>query len=55
MANYRNGRKLISVTVQPELYARIKDVCETTDVPVSVWARQALEREVRKHATQEIV
>ena len=49
MADYRNGRKLISVTVQPDLYARVKECCSTLDVPVSVWARKVLEREVARH------
>ena len=55
MATYRNGRKLISITCQPDLYQAIKDVCEEQDLPVSVWARKVLEREIKKLAALELV
>lgn len=49
MANYRNGRKLVSVTCKEDLYSCIKECCDDLDLPISVWARKVLEREVRKH------
>ena len=55
MATYRNGRKLISITCQPGLYDQVKEICADQDLPVSVWARKVLEREVKKYATPEIV
>jgi hypothetical protein len=48
MATYRNGRKLISVTCKPELYDTIQLICKEKDLPVSVWARQVLEKEVKE-------
>lgn len=55
MATYRNGRKLISITCQPALYEQVKGICADQDLPVSVWARKVLEREVKKYATNELV
>ena len=56
MANYRNGRKLLSVTCKEDLYQSIKDCCDELDLPVSVWARKVLEREAKKHhANKELV
>ena len=55
MATYRNGRKLISITCQPALYDQIKDICSDLDLPVSVWARKVLEREVNKLKASELV
>ena len=55
MATYRNGRKLISITCQPALYEQVKEICADQDLPVSVWARKVLEREVKKYATPELV
>ena len=46
MATYRNGRKLVSVTMTPELHERLVAVCEKQDVPLSVWCRAAIDREV---------
>ena len=48
-ASRSDGRQLISVTMQPELFERIKAYCRQVDIPVSTWARQlmveALERQ----------
>ena len=55
MAVYRNGRKLISITCQPDLYEQVKQVCADQDLPVSVWARKVLEKEILKYKATELV
>jgi len=37
-----DGRQLLSVTMQPELFHRIKSHCKHLDVPTAVWVRQLL-------------
>lgn len=44
-----DGRKLIQLTAQPELYERIKQHCRALDVPITVWARELIKRELEAH------
>jgi len=46
MANIKDGRKLISVTMLPELYTRICTHCAQNDIPVSVWVRNLVAAEL---------
>lgn len=41
-----DGRKLIQLTAQPELYERIRAHCQSVDIPITVWARQLIKREL---------
>jgi hypothetical protein len=40
------GRCLIQLTMQPELYQEIRDHCQRLDVPMTVWARDLIRREL---------
>jgi hypothetical protein len=43
-----NGRKLIQLSVRPEFYELIRDHCERLDMPVTVWARELIKRELER-------
>jgi len=34
-----DGRKLIQITVQPDLYEKIRKHCDNFDMPITVWVR----------------
>lgn len=41
-----DGRKLIQLTAQPEFYERVRQHCRKLDIPVTVWARELMKREL---------
>lgn len=41
-----DGRKLIQLSVKPELFDVIKAHCDDLDMPVTVWARELMKREI---------
>lgn len=40
------ARKLIQLTVKPELWQEVKELCDRLDMPVTVWARELIKREL---------
>jgi hypothetical protein len=34
-----DGRRLIQITVQPDLYDKIREHCNSLDMPITVWVR----------------
>jgi hypothetical protein len=45
------GRCLIQLTMRPELYQEIRDHCQRLDVPITVWARELIRRELAQPTT----
>jgi hypothetical protein len=43
-----DGRRMIQVTLRPELYDQIKQICDDHDMPLSVWGRAVFERAIRE-------
>jgi hypothetical protein len=41
-----DGRRLIQLTTQPELYEQIRQHCRSLDMPITVWARELIKREL---------
>ena len=41
-----NGRKLIQLSMKPEFYELVRQHCEQVDMPVTVWARELIKREL---------
>lgn len=41
-----DNRKLIQLTMKPDLYDRIRDHCSALDMPITVWARELIKREL---------
>ena len=37
-----NGRRIISVTMQPHLHEELCATCRRLDVPLTVWVREAI-------------
>jgi hypothetical protein len=52
MSTRADKRLVISVTMQPDLYLRVKTHCRDTDIPVSVWVRQVLVEELNREGQQ---
>jgi hypothetical protein len=48
MADIKNGRKVVSVTMLPPLYDKLLQHCKNADVPVSLWVRKLVEDELRR-------
>lgn len=42
-----DGRKLIQLSVKPEFWDLIKAHCDDLDMPVTVWARELIKRELK--------
>lgn len=45
----KDGRRLIQLTMRPELYHRIQAHCSAMDVPITVWARSLITQELERH------
>lgn len=41
-----NGRKLVQLSMKPEFYELVRQRCEQLDMPVTVWARELIKREL---------
>jgi hypothetical protein len=41
-----DGRKLIQLTMKPDLYAQVKATCAQLDIPCTVWMRELIKREL---------
>lgn len=41
-----DGRKLIQLTMRPDLYNQIKEHCQSLDMPITIWARELIKREL---------
>jgi hypothetical protein len=41
-----DGRRLIQLTMKPDLYERIREHCNSIDTPMTIWARQIICREL---------
>ena len=48
MSKKKLERKIVSVTMLPELYEELLEHCKNIDVPVSVWCRDVIKRELHK-------
>lgn len=51
MADIKNGRKIVSVTMLPPLYEQLLQHCKDCDVPISLWVRKLIETELNKGET----
>ena len=45
-----DGRRLIQLTMKPELYEQIREHCARMDVPITVWARQLMKNDLRTNS-----
>jgi len=44
-----DGRKLIQLSMKPDIYDRIRTHCKALDIPITVWARELIRRELELH------
>lgn len=44
------GRCLLQVSIKPDLYEQMKARCEELDVPMAIWTRQLITRELERAA-----
>jgi predicted DNA-binding protein len=43
-----DGRRVVSVTMQPELYDQLYEACRHLDLPVTVWVREAIKAQLER-------
>jgi hypothetical protein len=48
-----DGRRVVSVTMQPELYDQLYETCKRLDLPVTVWCREAIRLQLINHGNQD--
>lgn len=41
-----DNRHFLQVTMQPSLYEEVKAHCKAIDMPITVWARQLMQKEL---------
>lgn len=46
MTTPKSSRRLIQLSMKPDLYDRIRDHCEALDMPVTIWVRELIKREL---------
>lgn len=42
------SRKLLQVSLKPDLYELIRAHCERLDMPMAIWARELIKRELER-------
>ena len=42
------SRRLLQVSVKPDLYERIRAHCDQIDIPMAIWARELIKRELER-------
>lgn len=45
----REKYKLIQLRIKPDIYDRIRTHCKALDIPITVWARELIRRELELH------
>ena len=50
MATTKRPRKMLAVTMLPELFERAKAEAAKRDIPVTAWVREVVEAELNKRA-----
>jgi predicted DNA-binding protein len=48
-----DGRRVVSVTMQPELYEQLYATCKRLDLPVTVWCREAIRLQLLNEGNQD--
>lgn len=48
-----DGRKLIQITMLPALYHQIQNHCKQLDLPITVWVRELIKRELQRLESHE--
>lgn len=43
-----DGRRIIQLTVSPDLYDQIRTHCSAIDMPITVWARTLIRQELHR-------
>jgi hypothetical protein len=41
--------RLVQLRFKPDFYDRIRSHCKALDVPITVWARELIRRELEQH------
>lgn len=43
-----DNRRLVQLTMKPDLYERVRNHCRELDMPITVWARELIKRELER-------
>lgn len=46
-----DGRRLLQISMQPDYYELVREHCRRLDVPMTVWARDLIRREIESPTT----
>lgn len=46
-----DGRRLLQISMQPDYYKLVQDHCRRLDVPMTVWARDLIRREIETESS----
>lgn len=46
MASLSSNRRLLQVSVKADLYERIRQHCDQIDIPMAIWTRELIKREL---------
>jgi hypothetical protein len=41
-------RRLLQISLKPDLYQQIKQHCAQLDIPMAIWARELIKRELER-------
>jgi post-segregation antitoxin (ccd killing protein) len=44
-----HSRKLLQVSVKADLYERIRAHCDAIDIPMAIWTRELIKRELERN------
>ena len=51
MSNRKLSRKLLQVSLKSDLYEQIRLHCARIDIPMAIWARELIKRELSKQSS----
>ena len=48
MTTTNTNRRLLQVSIKPDFYERIRAHCAQLDIPMAIWARELIKRELER-------
>jgi hypothetical protein len=49
MTTLTSNRRLLQVSLKAELYEQVREHCAQLDMPMAIWARELIKRELERH------
>jgi hypothetical protein len=48
-------RKLLQISLKPDLYEQIRAHCNQLDMPMAIWARELINRELKQELSSQMI